>query len=114
MSESSLDNLTYASCLEALNTKFNIKLGNSGSVELALVEVKQATSQNEDPGSTRPVSEVLSLMLLGPLQPVLPQNTYEISHERFGEQLLFIVPIGRDTQGVKYEILINRFRNPAV
>ena len=113
MPDSSLDNLSYASCLEALNTKFQIQLRDAAAIELTLVEVNQHNSGDETAGSAKPATESLSLVLLGPAQPVLPQRIYGLSHEQFGELALFMVPIGRETNGIKYEVVINRFKRVA-
>ena len=34
---------------------------------------------------------------------VLPQATYVVTHEAVGEQEIFLVPIGRDDDGVRDE-----------
>lgn len=43
-----------------------------------------------------------SLVFRGP-EPVLPQGTYAVTHEAVGELELFLVPLGRDAEGVRYE-----------
>ena len=39
----------------------------------------------------------------GPQQPLLPQNTYGIEHKELGTLSIFIVPIGLDAEGMRYE-----------
>jgi hypothetical protein len=44
-----------------------------------------------------------SIVFLGPREPVLPQRIYRLEHEELGTLDLFLVPIGRDDAGVRYE-----------
>ena len=37
-----------------------------------------------------------SVTFHGPLQPVLPQGSYRVQHEKLGALELFIVPVGPD------------------
>jgi len=57
----------------------------------------------EVPGSPRP-SGGFRLEFVGPLQPALGQGIFPVL---FGEERfeLFIVPIGQDARGVRYEAL---------
>ena len=36
-----------------------------------------------------------------------PRNIYEIEHEKMGALSLFIVPIGPDGEGLRYEAVFN-------
>lgn len=70
------------------------------SVPLTLIELR-----------TRPAPpgfEQFSLMFLGPLAPLLPQGTYLFAHENLGEMPLFMVPVGKNREGVQYEVCISR------
>ena len=42
-------------------------------------------------------------MLRGPVDPLLPQGVYRIGHQALGEHGIFVVPIGRDAEGTRYE-----------
>lgn len=45
-----------------------------------------------------------SLFFRGPSEPQLPQGTWSLRNEAFPEPLpIFIVPIGRNDEGVEYE-----------
>lgn len=39
----------------------------------------------------------------GPLEPVRPQSTYRLDHESIGPIDLFLVPLGPDEAGMRYE-----------
>lgn len=81
-----------------LHTRFLLEPG----VELELIEAV-------DLGST-PVHEQFSLLFRGPGGRPLPQRIYGLRHAVLGTFSIFIVPVGRDAQGVLYEAVFNRPR----
>lgn len=97
---------TAESFAEHLNTKFRVRAEAPRPVELELVEVK---SYNALPTDQRDM-ERFSLYFYGPSDIFVPQATYTFDHERMGEVELFIVPIGRDERGVRYEVVFNYFK----
>ena len=44
-----------------------------------------------------------ALVFRGPAGDVLPQGTYHVEHDALGAFDLFLVPIGADADGVRYE-----------
>jgi len=69
------------------------------------VELVEATESSE-PGGTGPDGQTrnqFSLVFLGPTSPHLPQATYLLTHAELGELALFLVPIGADSAGIRYE-----------
>ena len=74
--------LTEATFNENLNTKFSITLDEK-VMELELVEIKP---YREEPDSSM---ERFSIYFEGPAQPQLPQQTYQMDHERMGKFSLF-------------------------
>lgn len=70
-------------------------------VQLTLESVKDVPAPAE--------CECFSVMFRGPQEPVLAQATYRF--ERGGEAShIFIVPVGRDERGTRYEAVFNRLR----
>ena len=53
------------------------------------------------------VAPGFSLVFTGPVEPVLPQRTYRLVHAELHDLDVFIVPIGRDESGVRYEAVFN-------
>ena len=53
-----------------------------------------------------------SAEFIGPAQPVLPQATYCLIGEDV-EMELFLVPIERLSQGIRYQAIFNQKRDPA-
>lgn len=89
---------------EQLNTKFRIPLQPSGAVELELIEVVSTLST--------PRQEQFSIFFRGPVDVYLPQMTYRMEHDALGALDLFIVPIGREPDGFRYEAVFNRPLEP--
>ena len=96
------ENLTKEAFSENLNTKFRIPLESSNAAELELIEVVGTLSS--------PRQEQFSVFFRGPLNYLLPQGTYQMEHEKMGELALFIVPIGREQDGFRYEAVFNYVR----
>ena len=94
------ENINHAALLPHCHSKFRLLAGDSGAVELELVEVGQLQS------TTR--QESFAIQFRGPAAFVLPQRTYPLEHAALGTLEIFLVPIRRDEQGVYYEAVFNR------
>lgn len=82
-----------------LQTQFGAYLTPEQRVDLVLIEA-------EDLGST-PRQEQFSLQFQGPLTHFLPQATYPVEHATLGQFALFLVPVGREPEGYRYEAIFN-------
>jgi hypothetical protein len=81
-----------------VNDAFRIDV-DAGSVEVVLIAAS-ALGQTSAPAGWR---QAFSLVFRGQPAPVLPQRTYAFMHPRLGGFDLFIVPIGPDREGMRYE-----------
>ena len=86
----------------ALESSFEIGPveGDGTPIAARLVEVKAR--------SAPPGYEQFSALFVGPAEPIWPQGTYRFVHDRLGELELFMVPVGRATAGIEYEVCISR------
>ncbi|HEY0545748.1 MAG TPA: hypothetical protein VGC91_10255 [Pyrinomonadaceae bacterium] len=84
-----------------LNTQFRIFFEPDISFELELVNISE--------GVSTPEQEQFSLIFRGPLETPFRQGMQRLEHERMGELRLFLVPIGREPDGMVYEAAFNRF-----
>ncbi len=91
--------LTKEAFAENVNTKFRIPLESSRAAELELIEVVEARSTSRQ--------QQFSVFFRGPLEYILPQATYHMEHEKMGAMDLFIVPVGREPEGFRYEAVFN-------
>jgi hypothetical protein len=69
-------------------------LGPESRLEAQLVEVT-------------PHGNGASIVFRGPREPVLPQRIYAFEHAGLGAFEIFIVPIGPDDAGMRYEAVFN-------
>jgi len=83
---------------DALDTAFEIRRceEEADPFTARLVEVKARPSP--------PGCEQFSALFVGPAAPILPQGTYRFTHPALGEVDLFMVPVGRRSQGIEYEV----------
>ena len=94
-----LENLTKESFLPRLNQSFRLT-SVEPPLELRLVEVEARWGKG-------PTREPFSLVFVGPADPVLPQRIYRLEHDELGALELFLVPVGRDAAGTRYEAAFN-------
>ena len=86
-------------------TEFRVRVEAPRPLDLKLHEVLSYESRAHE----QRWMERFSLFFLGPGDMLLHQGTYTFEHPSMGELLLFIVPIGRDERGIRYEIVFNYF-----
>lgn len=94
--------LTKEAFSENLNTMFRVPLGDSKAVELELIDVAENVAT--------PVQEQFSVLFRGPLEYYFPQHVYHIEHDKLGEMDIFIVPVGKEKDGFRYEAVFNYLR----
>jgi hypothetical protein len=87
-----------------LNTKFSAHLEDGEVVDLELTEVKPYLVGAQDG------LEQFSAFFQGPTEPRLPQKIYSLKHNQMGEFEIFMVPIGIDDHGIRYEAVFNYFK----
>jgi hypothetical protein len=82
-----------------LNTKFRAQHSQVGSVDLELIHVSDLRETHRQ--------RMFSLLFRGPLEQPLEQGVYPLSHAGMGEDVLFLVPVGREADGFRYEAIFN-------
>jgi hypothetical protein len=90
--------VTIQDFLPYLHSRFSIGHSETGDVELT------AVTDHSCPGL-----EQFSLIFTGKASPWMPQGTYKVFHPEMPECELFLVPIGPDTEGMRYEAVFSRF-----
>jgi len=71
--------------------------------DLVLIEATDLGTEGQRGGSATPRREPFSIVFRGPRTPILPQRIYRVAHPEIGDFELFLVPIGPDEQGMRYE-----------
>ena len=97
-----LEAKSYEEFAAQVNTKFQL-LEFSPILEIVLTEIIEC--------KTTARQELFSLLFFGASEFALPQQTYEMKHEQLGAGALFLVPVGRDGEGIRYEAAFNRLRD---
>jgi hypothetical protein len=90
-----------------VGTKFGVRVETPRPLELELTEVKDYNPGGGEPGGM----ERFSLYFEGPGDIMLKQGTLTLDHPEMGELMLFMVPIGRDERGFRYEVVFNYFKD---
>jgi hypothetical protein len=99
-----LDKLTSQDFLPYLNEEFRIEAGSGESREAELIEVTNLESAAARPEGTSSRSPFSVVFRCSP-DVVLQQRIYEVRHEAMGAMDVFLVPIGPDEVGIRYEAL---------
>ena len=94
-----LENWTRDALAENLKTTFRVQHEQLGMVELELIEVSELKKTGRQ--------EAYSILFRGPPDKTLRQGMYKTEHARLGAVDLFIVPIGREEDGLRYEAVFN-------
>lgn len=96
MEPAALDRLTHESFAPHVGSRFEVRLAER-TLRLELVEV--APVREEPPGRRRP----FSLFFRGPRDVYLPQQIVPLDHAALGRLEIFLVPVGLDPDGYRYE-----------
>jgi hypothetical protein len=96
-----IDRFTCELLREHLGSTFHLDLGEGAGIDLVLAEVADLSDREwkRSAGARRP----FSLHFRGPRGQPVPQRTYPFQHAALGSFDLFIVPVGSDAEGIKYE-----------
>ena len=97
-----LDNLNLQVFSEQLHTTFRVCVPGAPILPL---ELSEAVEKNFVPHA-----EQFSLIFRSSASGYIPQGTYTFEHDKLGAFDLFLVPIGPDAIGMRYEVIFNRLR----
>jgi hypothetical protein len=106
-----LDKLTCADFSAHLHSSFHIHVGGHadgtadtpGSLEAELIEVAELGMPPSDPEDAP--RRAFSIILRATPDIVLPQRIYPVEHAELGTLDLFLVPLGPDKEGMRYEAI---------
>jgi len=96
-----LDKLTREDFAPRAGERFRVE---EAGVDLVLAETVGLSARE---GNQGPWREPFTLLFRGPKSPVLPQRIYSLEHEALGRLEIFLVPIGPDEDGMRYEAVFN-------
>ena len=91
---------------QQVNTQFRLQVNAPKPIDLTLVGVESRPSDTtEQQGMER-----FSVFFLGSAEFLLPQSTYRLVHPEMGEFDVFLVAIGKEADGYRYEAVYNYFK----
>ncbi|MAE65344.1 MAG: hypothetical protein CMJ18_13820 [Phycisphaeraceae bacterium] len=94
--------LTLATFADQVGTRFRIE--SLDDVALELIEAQPLGGASSQAPTQR---EPFALVFRGPSSPCLAQGTCRLAHETIGTNDIFLVPIGPDDAGMRYEAVFN-------
>ena len=101
-----LDKLSNDDFTKYLNSLFSLTLDSGENVELKLVDVTELKNYDNNDGDNQG-RKPFSIMFSGPQQPVLPQGIHTLNNYEMQPLSIFMVPIGPDNNGMRYEAVFN-------
>jgi SAM-dependent methyltransferase len=97
-----LAELTLSRLAPLVGSTFPVARAAPWDLRLELVEATPLSPQTSFTGAFR---APFRLIFRGPAQPVHPQATLPLDHPELGRVEIFLVPIGPDAQGMRYEAI---------
>jgi hypothetical protein len=95
----------YALFARTVGHRFSVPLAAGSTVELELVALTGDPPRAGEPSS-------FSVFFLGSAVDALAQGTYELTHPVEGTCALFIVPVAREGDSIRYEAVFTRLGTP--
>lgn len=102
-----LDRLTVASFAPTLGDTY-ILVDDDAGLRLDLELIEAATHPADAPPTDAAGRRTpFSLLFRGPREPVLAQRIQRLEHDALGPLEIFLVPVGRDDTGTRYEAVFS-------
>jgi hypothetical protein len=101
-----LDQLTHATFASLVGSRFTLRVSETSAIEVELIQADKLPAYAGRNGQS-PKREPFALVFRGPREFVLQQRIYSIAQAAFGPEDLFLVPIGPDESGQRYEAVFN-------
>jgi hypothetical protein len=101
-----LDQFTQATFEPLVGKRFRLQVSAGTGVEVELIEALRLPAYPGRHGQP-PRREPFTLTFRGPREIILPQRIYPLEQEALGTVEVFLVPIGPDDAGQRYEAVFN-------
>ena len=102
-----LERFTIDTFAPLAGQRFAVHVEGHEPLEMTLESVAEIPVSGWRPEDAAEHRRPFSLVFLGPPQIVLPQAIYRFEHDGLGAFEIFIVPIGRSAEGVRYEAVFS-------
>jgi len=101
-----LDQLTLTHFAPHVGGRFVLRQDSGPALELELMQVTALGAKGPRPAHLA-VRAPFSLLFRAPKEAASTQCIYHLEHETLGGLDIFLVPIGRDEAGLKFEAIFN-------
>ncbi len=88
-----------------LGARFSLEGAPGPDLPVGVLTLSEVQTRSDVRPHVRGGRTPFGLIFRGPVVPVLPQATYRLADEQLGVMALFLVPIGRDHDAVRYEAI---------
>lgn len=95
--------LVFEDFADKLGAIFAVSEPEVPAIPLTLMEAERLPARSAPPGVRPP----FSLIFLGKDPRVLRQRLYRLEHNEMGVVTIFLVPVGKDAEGVSYQAVFN-------
>lgn len=85
-----------------IGERFYVDISKTAAAALELIEVGALSPGSSPPSAFRPP---FRLLFRGPQGPVFEQRILPLRHAEMGKLEMFLVPIGPDAHGMRYEAI---------
>jgi hypothetical protein len=108
----SIGDLSYPVLAGQVNTQFRVRMASGQTIQLKLLKAPLARPTPAVPGRRPPGdagNEKFSLIFSGPKDQLIEPAIHQFEHGELGRFQMYIGQIGtRDSQTVRYEMIVNR------
>jgi hypothetical protein len=91
---------THSAFVQQLNTPFMLEHESLGIIPLELVSVSDLRETRRQ--------RMFSILFRGPLEAPFQQGIFPLKHGTLGNASLFLVPVAREADGMRYEAVFNQ------
>ncbi len=100
-----LESCTVEIFTRHLGERFRVYAGQDEPFEIELIQASGIGREPAGNGGGRESRSAFSLLFRGPEDILLPQRIYRLEHAEMGTFDLFLVPVGPDQSGQRYEAI---------
>ena len=102
-----LERFTLDTFAPLIGERFRLRVEGQAPLDMTLASVTEIPVSGWRPEDVAEHRKPFSLVFNGPPTIVLPQAIYCFEHDGIGELAIFIVPIGRSAEAVRYEAVFS-------
>ncbi len=100
-----LETFTVETFSPHVGDKFRVAYEATSTLELTLASASELGTESAKEWSKASGRAPFTLTFVGPRELTLPQQIYRLEHDGMGPFEIFLVPIGPNKEGMRYEAI---------